>query len=94
VIPGGTYKGVDEDFHGMNVGSAHLICAGNADEELIYQLTKTAFENRAAIAERAKPAKSINEKNSVRNTGVDFHPGAIRYYKEKGFWPTSGAQSN
>jgi TRAP transporter TAXI family solute receptor len=90
-IPGGTYKGIDEDFHGMNVGSAHLICAGDADEELIYQLTKTAFENRAALAEKAKPAKSINEKNSVRNTGVDFHPGAIRYYREKGFWPEAVA---
>lgn len=87
VIPGGTYKGIDEDFAGMNVGSAHLICASNADEELIYQLTKTIFENRADIAEKARPAKSINEKNSVRETGVTFHPGAIRYYSEKGFWP-------
>jgi TRAP-type uncharacterized transport system substrate-binding protein len=75
----------------MNVGSAHLICAGDADEDLIYQLTKTIFENRAAIAEKAKPAKSINEKNSVRSTGVDFHPGAVRYYKESGFWPGAGA---
>lgn len=91
-IPGGTYKGIADDFAGMNVGSAHLICAGNADEELIYQLTSALFENRAAIAEKAKPAKSINEKNSVRNTGVDFHPGAIRYYKEKGIWPESATK--
>jgi uncharacterized protein len=91
VIPGGTYKGIDEDFNGMNVGSAHLICAASTDEELVYQLTKTIFENRADIAEKAKPAKSINEKNSVRETGVAFHPGAIRYYTEKGFWPEAEA---
>jgi len=91
-IPGGTYKGIANDFAGMNVGSAHLICAGNADGELIYQLTKTLFENRDAVAEKAKPAKSINPKNSVRNTGVGFHPGAIRYYKEKGFWPEADAK--
>lgn len=90
-IPGGTYKGIDEDFEGMNVGSAHLICAGDADEEQIYQLTKAVFENRADIAEKAKPARAINEKNSVRDTGVEFHPGAVRYYKEKGFWPEAPA---
>lgn len=91
-IPAGTYKGIPDEFDGMNVGSAHLICAGNADDELIYQLTKTLFENRDAIAAKAKPAKSINPKNSVRDTGVEFHPGAVRYYKEKGFWPEAEAK--
>ncbi|MBG87375.1 MAG: hypothetical protein CMO80_10800 [Verrucomicrobiales bacterium] len=93
-IKGGTYKGIDEDFHGMNVGSAHLICAAEADEELIYQLTKTIFENRADIAAKAKPGRAINEKNSVRNTGVTFHPGAVRYYTEKGFWPGSATAAD
>ena len=90
-VPGGTYTGIDADFAGMNVGSAHLITEAGVDEELIYQVTKTIFENRAAVAAKAKPGRSINEKNVVRNTGIDFHPGAIRYYKEAGFWPEAKA---
>jgi len=88
-IPGGTYSDIPEPFAGMNVGSAHLICANDADEELIYKLTKTLFENRADIAATAKPFKAVNEKSAIRNTGVDFHPGAIKFYQEAGIWPGS-----
>lgn len=88
-IPGGVYSDIPEPFAGMNVGSAHLICANNADEEQIYQLTKTIYENRSEIAATAKPFKAVNEKSAIRNTGVDFHPGAIKYYQEIGIWPGS-----
>ena len=67
----------------------HVITAASADEELIYQLTKTMWENRADIAARHGAGKAINEKNAARYTGTEFHPGAIRFYKEAGIWPES-----
>lgn len=86
-VPGGTYDGLDEDFTGLNVGSAHLITDESVDEDLVYQFTKLVWENRAKIAERHRAARAINEKNAVRNNGTPFHPGAIRFYKEAGLWP-------
>ena len=88
-IPGNTYQGHEEPFEGLNVGSMHVITAASAGEELIYQLTKTMWENRADIAARHGAGKAINEKNAARYTGTEFHPGAIRFYKEAGIWPES-----
>ena len=87
-IPPATYRGQDNAFDGMNVGSAHLITSAQADEEMVFQFTKVVYENRAKVAEKHKAGKAINPKNVIRNTGTEFHPGAIRFYKEAGIWPT------
>lgn len=88
-IPAGTYKGLDQDFVGLNVGSMHLITSASQDEELIYQITKAIWEHREEIAEQHPAGKAINPGNVVRNTGVEYHPGAIRFYQEAGIWPGS-----
>ena len=86
-IPGGTYDGIEEDFAGLNVGSAHLVTDEAVDDEMVYQFTKLVWENRAKIAERHRAARAITEKNAVRDNGTPFHPGAIRFYEEAGLWP-------
>ena len=86
-IPAGTYRGHDEDFHGLDVGSMHLIASADADEELIYAVTKMIYENREEITAKHPAGRAINPRNVVRDTGTEFHPGAIRYFKEIGIWP-------
>ena len=86
-IPAGTYRGQDADYDGLNVGSMHLITAEGAGEELVYQFTRTIYENRAAVVERHPAGRAIQPGNVVRDTGTPFHPGAIRFYKEIGIWP-------
>ncbi len=88
-IPSGTYRGQTEDFHGLDVGSMHLITSEKADEELIYKITKTIYENRDHVTAIHPAGKAINPKNVIRETGVTFHPGAVRYYRELGIWPES-----
>ena len=86
-IPAGTYRGQDEDFNGLDVGSMHLIAAADADEELIYRLTRTVYENREKVVAKHAAGRAINPKNVVRDTGTEFHPGAVRFYREIGIWP-------
>ena len=85
-IPAGTYRSVEQDYEGLNVGSMHLIASASADEELIYAATKALYENRVDFARRHPAGRAVNPTNAVRNTGVDFHPGAVRYYREIGIW--------
>jgi len=80
-----------EDFSGLNVGSMQLITSASQPEELIYQLTKSIWENREKIAEKHPAGRAINEKNAARYTGTDFHPGAIRFYREIGIWPETAS---
>lgn len=86
-IPAGTYTGLDADFHGLDVGSMHLIVAAGAPEELVYAMVETIWEHRAEVAERHAAGRAIRPEVVVRDTGTAFHPGAIRFYRDAGLWP-------
>jgi len=86
-IPAATYRGQEEPFHGLNVGSMQLITAADVDEDLVYRVTRSIYENRQQVVEKHAAGKAIQAKNIVRDTGTPFHPGAIRYYREIGIWP-------
>ncbi|MDE0426847.1 MAG: TAXI family TRAP transporter solute-binding subunit [Candidatus Poribacteria bacterium] len=85
-IPANTYKGQTEPFASMNVGAMHLITAEGADENMVYAFTKTLYTHRAEVVKRHGAGKAINPKNVVKDTGIAFHPGAIRFYQEIGIW--------
>ena len=87
-----TYKGLNEDLPALNVGSMHVITRADMDEDVVYELTKTIWENRKSIKHKA--GNAINEKNAARFTGVPFHPGAIRFYKEIEIWSDDDADAD
>jgi len=86
-IPIDTYRGQTEPYEGLDVGSMHLVAAEDADAELIYEITKTIYEQRESVVEKHPAGRFINDENVVRDTGIEFHPGAIRFYREIGIWP-------
>jgi len=88
-IPAGTYAGIDEEYNGLNVGSAHLITHASIDDQLVYDFVKKVYESREQIASRHRAAKDITPENVAKANGTEFHPGAIRYYEEIGVWPTT-----
>jgi TRAP transporter TAXI family solute receptor len=82
-IPAGSYRGQAEPFEGLNVGSMHLIARADLDEETVYQVVRTIYEQREAVIERHPAGRAIGP-GSARDVGTEFHPGAERYYREIG----------
>ncbi len=87
VIPAGTYNGIDTQYDGLNVGSAHLITHKSVDEQTVYEFAKIVYEHRAAIAERHRAALNIRPETVAVQNGIDYHAGAERFYREIGVWP-------
>ena len=60
-----------------------VIIRADLSEELVYDLTKTLFDNLSAIQESHPAAKGFNAEDAVLSP-IPLHPGAERYYKEIG----------
>jgi len=78
-IPKGVYKGVDVDTPAI-ASTTLLVVREDFPEDVAYWITRTLFEKKSELV---LVHKSAEELTSV-GTSVAFHPGAIRYFKEKG----------
>lgn len=67
------------------VGVANLIVVHqDFSAELAYQITKLIYERRAELAAVHKEAANITLIGVAGRSPVPFHPGAIRYFRERG----------
>ncbi|MGC3874570.1 TAXI family TRAP transporter solute-binding subunit [Halomonas sp. GXIMD04776] len=85
VIPGGLYKGNDEDTETFGV-AATLLTDANTDADVVYTTVKAVFENFDRF-KRLHPAFSTLEPEQMISQGLTapLHEGAERYYKERGW---------
>jgi len=82
-IPKGTYGGMETDVQVAALTNL-LAVHERMDESLAYQITKLLLERTADLVAVHQAAKEITLKSAVVGSPVPFHPGALRYYKEKG----------
>ncbi len=82
-IPAGTYPGQDGDVQTVTVKATLIVSAG-ADEEQVYNLTKAIFDHTADIAKENGKGAELSVENATSGMTAPFHPGAARYFAEKG----------
>ena len=85
VIPKGTYPGVNYDSGSVGVANA-LVVKDTMSDELAYELTKVLFDRQPDLAAIHPEAKKLRLDTAVVGSPAPFHPGAIRYYEERGAW--------
>jgi TRAP transporter TAXI family solute receptor len=80
-IKAGTYSGHDKDADAVAV-LAMLIVREDLHTDLVYEMTKSLFEKKGDIG-HAK-AKEFEVMKAADGVTIPFHPGALKYLKEKG----------
>jgi len=82
-VPANTYKGLTADVPTVAV-NAVLIVGNQLKPEMVYNLTKTLFDNLADLASAHAKGKEVSLQYAVQGVSIPFHPGAVKYFKEKG----------
>ena len=84
VIPKDTYRGMEKDNHQATVMNL-LVAHQSMDEKTAYNVVKAVFEHKEELVRVHKEAENFRLENQKASaTPIPYHPGALKYYAEKG----------
>jgi hypothetical protein len=84
VIGKDVYKGMKADNHQATVMNL-LVAHADMDDKTAYNIVKTIFEKREELIRAHKEAASIKlENQKAEASSVPWHPGAVKYFAERG----------
>lgn len=82
-VPAGVYRGVDAPV--TLLGTMNLLVVNRAmDEQLAYDITRVLFEHQPELAAIHPEARRLSLKTALAGSPAEFHPGALRFYRENG----------
>lgn len=82
-LPAKTYTGQEEAVEAVHL--AYTTCCGAyLDDDFMYKATKAVFENLGFITSASAVFKQTKIEKVYTGMPIPVHPGAARYYKEKG----------
>lgn len=84
VIPKSVYKGMDADNQAATVTNL-LATHQNMDDKTAYNIVKAMFDYRDDLIRTHKEAENIKlENQKTEASSIPWHPGAVKYFAEKG----------
>ena len=85
VIPGGMYNGSPDDTTTFGVG-ATFVSSAKVPEKVVYEVVKAVFENFDDFKKLHPAFANLKEAEMIKDgLSAPLHPGAAKYYKEKGW---------
>ncbi len=82
-VPAKTYPKQDKDVSVIGYAT-HIVASCKLAENTVYAMVKTMSENVAAMAAINKAIEGLSIQGMAEDIGVPFHPGAAKFYREKG----------
>ena len=85
MVEKGTYPFMEKDYPTVRMWVA-LLAGSHVSDEVVYKYVKAIAENEKKVQDIGGSLKSAfaTQKMAVNPANLPFHPGALRYYKEKG----------
>ena len=85
-VPAGTYKGQTKQIDSVGLWSL-ILARPDVPDEVIYRLVRAINQGGADLAKRLKQGSYTTANNTVEQVTEDrLHPGAKKYFKEKGLF--------
>ena len=85
--PGPRNPGVLEPMH-IIAYDALMFANAKVSEDAVYALVKVVHENKADLAQAFGPFALFEPGAMAKKIDpIEYHPGAIKFYREKGLWP-------
>lgn len=89
VIPKGRLRGVDTDLPAIDFAGWILYCREDLPDDLVYMTVRAIEQQRAQIESLFQPGQGLTGDVDVahlwQGTELPLHPGAERFYREKGY---------
>lgn len=82
-VPAGSYPGLDKDVPLVSVGN-WIFTRADLPDDIVYNFVKTMYENHDELVAAHKVAKNTTLENALTGQTIPLHPGAEKYFKEKG----------
>lgn len=82
IITANTYSGVSKDVETVSV-QAMLITNANLSEKLVYDITKTIFENLNRLAAIHTRGADVNLATAKNGMSIQLHQGAKKFFEEQ-----------
>jgi len=82
-IPKASYPKMAGDVGVVGIPNV-LVCNAKADPDLIYKILKAMFDHKKDLVTVHSQAKELTTENAVIKTVVPYHPGAVKFFREKG----------
>jgi uncharacterized protein len=85
VIPGGMYPGTPDDVETFGV-KATFVTSADVPDDVVYEVVKAVFDNFDRFKKLHPAFENLKEEEMIKDgLSAPLHPGAIKYYKERGW---------